>query len=190
MEFFNGNFDCNPADLSRLAPYASVRDPNVNIARTRDTEGVIHGIQTGTNWAARFTGWLHISHGGEYTFEATKGPADSVALTIGDIQLFSSGCHDKSEGVVTLVEGYHQVGVTFTDDGWQDEIVLSYRGPDTLGSLQVVPAGRFSRSNVLMEFFNGNFDCKVSNLSTLTPHTRINVPNVHIARSGQTEPKI
>merc|ERR1712209_118289 len=121
--------------------------PNVNIERTTQNEGTIFGIRTGTNWAARFTGLLHVSRGGRYNFMVTKYWADSAELTIDGHKVLSAGCKDRSpSGYISLAAGYHKLVVVFADDGWKDELVLSYQGPDTLGRFQVVQPMKFSEA--------------------------------------------
>jgi len=147
MEYFSANFDCHVADLSKLQPKATVHVPNVNIPLTSENNPTVYGIRTGTNWAARFTGLLYIASGGAYTFQIDKWHADSAALRIGNRSVFSSKCGDNSpKAKLSLLTGVHEVVVTFTDDGWQDKLVLSYQGPDTDGLLTVVPQSRFTEA--------------------------------------------
>merc|ERR1712209_356071 len=121
--------------------------PNVNIERTTQNEGTIFGIRTGTNWAARFTGLLHVSRGGRYNFMVTKYWADSAELTIDGHKVLSAGCKDRSpSGYISLAAGYHKLVVVFADDGWKDELVLSYQGPDTSGRFQGVQPMKFSEA--------------------------------------------
>jgi len=145
MEYFSGNMDCTVPDLSGRSADRVLEVPSVNIERTAYNEDRVFGIRTGTNWAARFTGMLHIARGGRYTFRVTKYHADSAALTIDGHEVFSAGCNKNSPtGIVSLAAGYHSLVVVFADDGWRDELVLSYQGPDTHGSFIGVPASRFS----------------------------------------------
>jgi len=192
MEFFTGNFDCKVADLSKLAPAAKIHVPNVNILRNGENNPTVHGIKTGNNWAARFTGWVHIAKKGSYKFQVSKWQADSAALSIDGAQLFSSECGENTpSATIHLKAGYHLITLTYTDDGWEDQVVLSYQGPDTAGRLMVVPPARLVASNVLMEYFAAGMDCKNFNdLSGLKPHTVLQVPNVDIKRRKATEPTI
>lgn len=145
MEYFTGNMDCRVPDLSGRIANQVQQIPNVNIPRTSENNGVIFGIRTGTNWAARFTGLLHVARGGLYTFKVAKYAADSAALTIDGHQLFSAGCSQREpKGSMSLAAGFHNLVLIFADDGWQDQLVLSYHGPDTGSNLQVVPASKFS----------------------------------------------
>lgn len=145
FEYFTGNVDCRVPDLSARTPQRVLHIPNVNIERTSLNEGRLYGISTGTNWAARFTGLLRVTTGGRYNFKVSKYMADSAALAIDGHQLFSSDCGEYSPtGSVSLAAGYHRLVLTFADDGWRDELVLSYQGPDTAGVYEVVPANQFS----------------------------------------------
>lgn len=147
MEYFSANFDCHVADLSKLRPQATVHVPDVNIPRTSESNPTVHGIRTGNNWAARFTGYLYIASGGKYTFQINKWAADSAALTIDGQTVMSSNCGENTPTAkLSLHAGVHKVVVTFTDDGWQDQLVLSYQGPDTDGKLAVVPRTRFTEA--------------------------------------------
>lgn len=144
MEFFNGNFDCKISDLSTRTPHTHLYVPNAHISRSGRNEPKIYGIQTGTNWAARFTSGLQIVQGGAYTFHVKKAAADSVALHIDGHKVLSADCrNDNPIGKVNLLAGYHSFSLTFTDDGWQDELALSYQGPDTVGATVTIPADRF-----------------------------------------------
>jgi len=147
MEYFSANFDCKVADLSKLKPQATVHVPNVNIPQTAENNPMVYGIRTGTNWAARFTGLLYIASGGAYTFQIDKWHADSAALAINGQTVFSSKCGINSpKAKLSLPAGVHEVVVIFTDDGWQDKLVLSYQGPDTDDLLTVVPQSRFTEA--------------------------------------------
>jgi len=117
------------------------------MGRTSENNPSIHGIATGNNWAARFTGLLYIARGGAYTFQINKWHADSAALTINGRSVISSNCGENSPmAKLSLPAGVHDIVVTFTDDGWQDELVLLYQGPDTRGTLEVVPRSRFTEA--------------------------------------------
>merc|ERR1712038_569348 len=69
----------------------------------------------------------------------------SAELTIDGQRVFSSKCGEfRPQGSVSLTPGYHQMVLVFADDGWRDELVLSYKGPDTSGAFTVVPTSKFA----------------------------------------------
>jgi len=145
MEYFAGNFHCGVPNLAHHRPQRRVLIPSMLIPFSHANEPVVYGIQTGTNWAARFSSLLDISHGGRYTFEIQKSWADSAALTIDGYEVIASSCGQyKPTGSMSLAAGYHEVVLTFMDDGWRDLMVLSFSGPDTHGRPQVVSASRFT----------------------------------------------
>jgi len=146
MEYFAGNVDCGVPNLADRLPHHRMRIPSMLIPSSSENEPIVYGIRTGTNWAARFSSLLKISQGGRYTFEIHKSWADSVALTVAGHQVIASGCNHQSRptGSMSLAAGYHEVVLTYTDDGWRDLMVLSFSGPDTHGAHEVVPASRFA----------------------------------------------
>jgi len=144
MEYFTGNVDCGVPNLASLRPQLALLIPDMLIPKSSAYNPVVYGIRTGTNWAARFSSLLDISQGGRYTFQIHKTHADSAALTIDGHQVVAAGCDQhQPRGNMSLTAGYHEVVLTYTDDGWQDMMELSFSGPDTHGSLQKVPASRF-----------------------------------------------
>lgn len=145
MEYFTFNVDCVVPDLAGRTPQRVLHIPDVYIPLTSDYNPTVHGIQTGTNWAARFSSLLEISQGGRYTFQINKHWSDSAMLTVDGYQVIASNCRDNSPtGIMSLTAGYHEVVLTYADDGWQDMLVLSYTGPDTRDWFEVVPAHRFA----------------------------------------------
>jgi len=145
MEYFAGNFHCAVPNLADRWPQRKVLVPSMHIPPSPALDPIVYGIQTGSNWGARFSSLLRISQGGRYTFEITTSWADSVALTVDGYRVIAASCgQHRPTGSMSLAAGYHDVVLTYTDDGWHDSMVLSYNGPDTHDTLQVVPPSRFS----------------------------------------------
>jgi len=145
MEYFAGNFHCGVPNLANHRPQRTVLIPSMLIPSSSANEPIVYGIQTGTNWAARFSSLLDISQGGLYTFEIQKTWADSAVLTVDGYDVIASRCGEyRPTGSMSLAAGHHQVVLTYMDDGWRDLMVLSFSGPDTDGTKEVVPASRFA----------------------------------------------
>jgi len=145
MEYFAGNFHCGVPDLARHLPQRRVLIPRMLIPLSTVNNPTVYGIQTGTNWAARFSSLLDISQGGRYTFQIRVSFADSVALTVDGYQVIASRCGQYTPtGSMSLAAGHHEVVLTYMDDGWQDQMVLSYLGPDTRDRSRTVPPSRFA----------------------------------------------
>jgi len=145
MEYFAGNFYCGVPNLAHRRPQRTMLIPSMLIPSSSATEPKVYGIQTGRNWAARFSSLLVISQAGRYTFEIHKSSADSAALTVNGYEVIASACGQyRPTGIMSLTAGYHEVVLTYMDDGGQDLMVLSFSGPDTHGMPEVVPASRFA----------------------------------------------
>jgi len=118
--------------------------PNINIPRTAENNPEIYGYQTGNNWVGLFEATLDVTIGGTYTFTLDLGPADTAFLWVGGTQVIATGCNwgSRVSGTVNLDAVKNDLRLIYVDDGWQDEVVLSYQGPDTSGALVVVPPQR------------------------------------------------
>ena len=118
-EYFEGTWSVLP-NFDSITPLTSGTVPNISLSpRLRNDD-----------FGMRFTGYLHISTPGTYTFYTSSD--DGSQLWVNDNLIVNNdGLHATQEasGIATLETGAHTVRVTFFERGGHEELTVSYAGP-------------------------------------------------------------
>jgi len=166
---------CGFPDVSGMTPAVTRVDTGVNYASTGSNWA---GLSQGDNFAGRWTGGIEITQGGDYTFYLNSD--DGSWFTIdGAILVSNPDCHGMRtrEATINLAAGVHPVIVQFTEAGGGAGVIWSYRGPDSGGSTQVVPASVLRPKTPPAEpkgltvdfYYMNDNNCNVPDFSGRTP---------------------
>jgi len=151
LETYTGDFLCEVPDLSTLTREFGKCVDNVNFTGGfMERMPVIEGWQTTMFWAATWSGVLLVNQGGTYTFRLEAGIMDSASLTVNGAVAGSFDC-TGGEVTVDLPSGEVSVVVTYSDYGWTDQMVLSWKGYDSSDQWEIVPAEAWKADNTCYE---------------------------------------
>jgi cysteine-rich repeat protein len=123
-------------DFDALAPVETGTVSTVDISvRNRDDD-----------FAFRFSAYLRIASGGDYTFYTSSDDGSQLFID-GALVVDNDGLHGVVEesGVVTLPSGYHEIVVTMFERGGDEVLTASWAGPDTSGVKELLGSGRLYR---------------------------------------------
>ena len=112
------------------APNSSGYLPTFNV-----DQAAINGANPSLdNFVVRFTNTLNINSTGSYTFY-TGSDDGSVLYIDGQLVVNNDGAHSFAEksGVISLSAGAHVIQVDFFENTGQEDLSVSYLGPDTAG---------------------------------------------------------
>jgi hypothetical protein len=169
LEMTNAGVNCGEVpNLESQTMVHLVNLSSINVPRSSNNNPKIFGYQTGNNWVARFTAALSVCVGGWYDLSLSLGSADTAALIIDGVEVARSGCSWSFPitATVELDSGLHTLQVIYGDDGWTDEVVLSYKGPDSCMSWMVVPPSVFLPSGEIDVRCYFTSDCPTSTSTT------------------------
>jgi len=143
-------------DQAGGTPIAHLVDKQVNHPPVYMWPGLPLGLWF---FVARWTGDIDIAVGGDYTFFMQSDDGSRLYID-GQMVVQNDGSHGMLEksGTVTLAAGRHPLLIDFFQAGGHVGIIMSYSGPDTQNTKQVVP------SSVLSTFGRGElmFGCPVT----------------------------
>jgi hypothetical protein len=97
------------------------------------------------HFALRFSGYLSIEVGGDYTFYTSSDDGSQLFID-GSLVVDNDGLHEVEEqsGVISLSSGYHLIVVTMFEADGGEILETSWAGPDTVGSkIPLGPGGLF-----------------------------------------------
>eukprot|EP00403_Amphidinium_massartii_P035872 CAMPEP_0178433978 /NCGR_PEP_ID=MMETSP0689_2-20121128/33186_1 /TAXON_ID=160604 /ORGANISM="Amphidinium massartii, Strain CS-259" /LENGTH=410 /DNA_ID=CAMNT_0020056027 /DNA_START=185 /DNA_END=1413 /DNA_ORIENTATION=+ len=120
-------------------------DPNIDYEDNQGSTKPWVGLDRLDMFAARWTGSLHITQGGTYTFNL--GSDDGSKLMINDkVVVNHDGLHGFStrSGEISLEPGSHSLQVDFFEARGRGAAMLSYSGPDSGGVMKVIPSSAFT----------------------------------------------
>jgi hypothetical protein len=145
-EYYEGTWNSLP-DFDSLTPTATGTAHNFDIGlRERDDY-----------FALRFTGYINIQTGGEYTFY-TNSDEDSKLYIDGALVVDNDGLHGTQErsGTLSLAAGKHLIVVTYFEKDGSQVLTVSFAGPGI--SKKQIPVNLLFRCN-----FPGDYtqDCFV-----------------------------
>jgi YD repeat-containing protein len=101
------------------------------------------GVQMSPDYAARFTGWIHIENAGTYKFLLGADEGARLALNGATVLEIPNGNGQLQEasGAVTLTSGLIPIEVTYYNSVGNAELQLSYQPPGY--EMQVIPPSAF-----------------------------------------------
>eukprot|EP00971_Amphidinium_carterae_P060784 1202962-Amphidinium_carterae.1 len=186
-------------DLSGQTPDVTRIDPGVNYGSTGSNWA---GLTAGDYFAARWTGGIEITTGGEYEFyiESDDGSLfkiDGVNLIDND---YPHGMATE-DGEIDLAPGIHNIEILMWERSGGAGMIFSYEGPDTGGNKQVVPGSVLvpvgptttttTAGGLKAEFFYNTGAVCWTDLTSLTPDvtrkdSTVNYGSVSWAWNGLT----
>jgi hypothetical protein len=145
-EYYEGTWDSLP-DFNSLTPTATGTAHNFDIGLRQQDD----------YFAFRFTGYINIQTGGEYTFYTNSD--EGSKLYIDDaLVVDNDGLHGTQErsGIVSLAAGKHLIVVTYFEKTGSQDLTVSFAGPGI--SKEQIPVNLLFRCN-----FPGDYtqDCVV-----------------------------
>ncbi len=86
------------------------------------------------NFVVRFNNTLNVETAGSYTFYSGSDDG-SLVYVDGNLVVDNDGAHSflEKNGTISLAAGEHTVQVLFFENGGQEDLFVSYLGPDTAG---------------------------------------------------------
>jgi hypothetical protein len=108
-------------------------------------------------FALRFTGYINIQTGGEYTFY-TNSDEGSKLYVNGSLVVDNDGLHGTQEesGTVSLTAGKHLIVVTYFEYDGEQGLIVSYSGPGI--SKKQIPVNVLFRCDLAGDFSG---DCHI-----------------------------
>ncbi len=134
--YFN-NKDLSAASGGRAGVYT---DPNVDFT-SGEWAGAPRAGVNADNFSVRWSGYLWVAQGGDYTLQAAFD--NGVRVYVDGVRWIEDWTNSPPQVLTSpaypLAAGAHRVVVEMNDTGGPAQAVLSYRGPDTAGMTTVVP---------------------------------------------------
>ena len=136
LEIWNTDVSCDTVpelfdapDFESSLSLASLFDPD----RQRSFKPAIMGFQTGSNFAAKVTGYFKVVKEGKYKFKLHLGAVDNALVELDGTSLFPKayGCFEAKPQRAGryLTPGVYPISILFWDDGWSDEMTLKVLKP-------------------------------------------------------------
>ena len=117
------------------------------------SEGGVRPDEETDYYAFEFIGEIFIESSGDYTFYTNSD--DGSRLWIGpegteDLVVDNDGLHGmtKKSGTINLAAGPHRIMVKFFERSGGDDLIVSYKGPDTGGNEIVIPDDALKSSDL------------------------------------------
>jgi len=138
-------FEAFTGKWEQLPDFDALKAVKTDVAETPTEEAF--KTEDGENYGLRFTGFLKIPREGLYTLYTSSD--DGSRLQVGDeVVVNNDGLHGvwRTGGLVRLKAGLHPVVVTFFEAGGEEELEVSWEGPEL--QRQVVPKKAWFRIEV------------------------------------------
>jgi hypothetical protein len=153
-EYYEGTWDLLP-DFDSLTPTATGTAHNFDIGLRQQDD----------YFALRFTGYINIQTGGEYTFYTNSDEGSKLYID-GTLVVDNDGLHGTLEknGIVSLTAGKHLIVVTYFEKDGSQVLTVSFAGPGI--SKKQVPVNKLFRCNMAGDY-SGDCHVDMNDLKTL-----------------------
>ncbi|CAE7294515.1 rsgI3 [Symbiodinium microadriaticum] len=146
-------------------------------------------VKQGDNFCIRCSGYLSTKNAGNYKFYTASDDGSLLYLN-GEQVVDNNGCHgehERSSHHKFLGPGVHRLVVDMCEMGGGEAFKLRYEGPDTGNSKVMIPTSAlkhevkpFFADGLDCDYFYGQAQCHVPDLSVLTPAHSTILPNIYM----------